>query len=508
MNTVAHEAGRGPVAAVALIGASAALLAIAVVGGASSPFLAVLVAFATVVAVTRPGFIGWPQILGVLVLLIMFVPIRRYTLPGDLPFELEPYRIYIAVIIVGWCASLLVDRRTRLRRTGFEGPLIVIVGAMMASILANPARVAEFASDVNKSLTFFLSFVVLLYVIASVLRGVESADFLARSLVTGGTVVALFAIVEARTGFNIFNYLSRVLPALQPTELGLSGGFVRVGAAKLRVFGSAEHPIALSAALVMLVPLALYLARRDGRRRWLLCATALTVASWAAVSRTGIVMFVVVGIVFLWLRPQETRRLWPLLIPALIVIKLMLPGTLGAIKQSFLPAGGIVAEQQSAADGSGSGRLADLGPALEAWKREPLFGQAYATMPIIRPGAALETNVLDNQWLSTLLSIGVVGFAGWLWFFGRAVRRFGAEARRDRSDRGWLLVAVTAGIAAYGVGMLTYDAFAFIQVTFVMFILVGIGSSVLAERPSPLVVVAAPGESRAAAHRTATAGVT
>ena len=34
--------------------------------------------------------------------------------------------------------------------------------------------------------------------------------------------------------------------------------------------------------------------------------------------------------------------------------------------------------------------------------------------------------------------------------------------------------------------MFTYDAFSFIQVTFLMFILVGLGSALLAERPTPL----------------------
>ncbi len=67
------------------------------------------------------------------------------------------------------------------------------------------------------------------------------------------------------------------------------------------------------------------------------------------------------------------------LIPALIVIKLVLPGTLGAIKQSFLPAGGLVAEQQSMPGASGSGRLADLGPALQEWKQKPLVGQGFGT---------------------------------------------------------------------------------------------------------------------------------
>ena len=67
----------------------------------------------------------------------------------------------------------------------------------------------------------------------------------------------------------------------------------------------------------------------------------------------------------------------------------------------------------------------------------------------------------------------------------RAIRRFGREAKRDYSDRGWLLVSITAAVAAYAVGMFTYDAFSFIQVTFLLFILVALGTALLAERPTP-----------------------
>ncbi len=199
-------------------------------------------------------------------------------------------------------------------------------------------------------------------------------------------------------------------------------------------------------------------------------------------------MFVVVGVVFLWLRPRETRRLWPVIVLAPVLIHFALPGTLGAIKQSFMPAGGLVAEQQASADTAGSGRLADLGPGLQLWTQQPLVGQGYGTQVVDLNKGGVESNILDNQWLGTLLGTGIVGFFGWLWFFVRAVRRFGAEARRDDSERGWLLAAIAASVAAYAVGMLTFDAFAFIQVTFLMFILVGLGAALLAERPTPLAV--------------------
>ncbi|MDX6402533.1 MAG: hypothetical protein QOF27_3139 [Gaiellaceae bacterium] len=419
-----------------------------------------------------------------LILIILFIPIRRYALPGSLPFQLEPYRVFVAVIVFGWLGSLLVDPHTRFRRTGFEGPLALILGSVLASIVANSARVGASSAEVDKKLMFFLSFVLILYITTSVIRRLDHIDQLTKTLVAGGAIVAVFAIVEARTGYNVFNHLSRVLPFLR--DLGDVGGFQRVGTDKLRVFASAQHPIALSAALVMLTPLALYLARRYRQRRWILAALALVAASASTVSRTGIVMFAVAGIVFLWLRPRETRRLWWALLLTPVLIHFALPGTLGAIKQSFLPTGGLVAEQHASAGRSGSGRLADLGPALDVWQREPLVGQGFGTKLQLSLGAQDPSNVLDDQWLGNLLEVGFLGLLGWAWFFIRAVRRFAAEAKRDDSERGWLLTSLAAGVAAYAVGMVTYDAFAFIQVTFILFIFVGMGSALLAERPTPL----------------------
>ena len=75
-------------------------------------------------------------------------------------------------------------------------------------------------------------------------------------------------MIEARTGFNVFNHLDRVIPLLHVSGDGEPEAFQKFGAAKLRVFGSAQHPIALGAAFVMLTPLALYLARRYRQRRW------------------------------------------------------------------------------------------------------------------------------------------------------------------------------------------------------------------------------------------------
>ncbi len=130
----------------------------------------------------------------------------------------------------------------------------------------------------------------------------------------------------------------------------------------------------------------------------------------------------------------------------------------------------------------GSGRIADLDPALEEWESQPILGQGYSTR---RTGAETghQDQILDNQWLKTLLETGAVGAFAWLWLFARFLRRLGAEAKVDLSDRGQLLVAVAASVASFAFGMFFYDAFSFIQVTFLLFILLGVGATTLSMKP-------------------------
>ena len=89
------------------------------------------------------------RLLAVLILIILLVPIRRYSLPANLPFQLELYRVLVVMLILAFGASLLVDVRTRFRRTGFEAPLAGILGAAVASLLTNAGRAVESSAQVN-----------------------------------------------------------------------------------------------------------------------------------------------------------------------------------------------------------------------------------------------------------------------------------------------------------------------------------------------------------------------
>ena len=468
--------------AVACLLGATALLGTAAFASDASKRVAAAVLFGIAVVALSWLWTRWRNLLALLVLVILFVPIKRYELPGSLPFDFELYRLVAAVIVLGWGASLLVDRRVRLRQSGLEWPLLAILLSTIASEIVNPGRVAPLASDVLKQFTFLLSFLLVFYVIVSVVRTRADVDFLIRVLVAGGGVVAGFALVERRTGFNVFDHLSTVIPLLRLRAITLYNGvsvsdleIVRGG--QLRVVASSQHPIALGVLFAVLMPLALYLARREGRRRWLIVAVMLLLGLLATASRTGIVSLFVIGLVFLVCQPRAVVRLLPALVPLLLAVQIVLPGTLSATRDLFFPKSGLIASQTGGPLYSGSGRLAKLRPALHEWADRPVLGEGFSTR--VPTGPSANTRILDDQWLDTLLETGLVGAAAWLWLFVQSVGRFARAGKQAGGDDGWLLTALAGTAAAFGVAMLTYDAFGFIQTFFVFFILLALGAALM-----------------------------
>ena len=132
-------------------------------------------------------------------------------------------------------------------------------------------------------------------------------------------------------------------------------------------------------------------------------------------------------------------------------------------------------------DGIGSGRRHRT--VLALFSEKPVLGYGYGTLQT--SGVDANARILDNQWLSSLLNVGLVGLFSLVWLFTRFIREVGRTARHERTVDGWLFVALVASVAAFGAGMFTYDAFAFTQVTFVFFVILALGS-VLVLAPDPV----------------------
>jgi O-antigen ligase/polysaccharide polymerase Wzy-like membrane protein len=466
-------ADRGTIVSIAAVVASLAVLTAVVVAGGPVKLLAPVLMLVVVLALSWRALTPWPRLLATLVVVILFIPIRRYSLPFNVGIQMEPYRLLVAVIVVGWVTSLLIDQRVRIRRTGFEGPIVLQFVTVVASLAVNHARFASVQSIAIKQVSFLFSFFVVVYVVVSVIGRPQVVDGLVKILVGGGAVVAFLTLYESRAQYNIFDHLQQFIPLLrfdEPPDVGNDGrGY--------RAYASAQHPIALGAGLVMLIPLAVYLIRSTGKRRWWLAAAVLLMGALVTRSRTAVLVLVVIAVVYAFQRPKEVKRLWPALLPMFVALHFAAPGTIGTIKGSLFPQGGIVASESQDAGTAGSGRVADLGPGIKAWKGSPFVGEGYGTRVVDGPKA--NAPILDDQWLTTLLESGALGMFGWIWLFVRAHRRFTRAAKRDSGPRGWLFTALAASSTSYAISMATYDSFAFIQVSFLLFLLLGLGAALL-----------------------------
>jgi hypothetical protein len=471
----------------ALIVGVSGFLAIAALSPVPLVYVAPAAAFAMAIAAWHRSLLSWTTLLTALLVVIMFVPIRRYTLGPGGGFQLEPYRILVALIVLGWAIALLIDRRVKLRASGLEAPIVLIMLSIVGSITWNAWDISMWGlrTDVIKALTFFLSFFFIFYVIVSVVRPEHVRRFV-ELLVFCGAIVAVLSIFEAQTGTNVFDKVMGAVPFMHSNVVpDTSDALLYERGDRLRVLGPAEHPIALSAAMAMLLPMGIALGV-TGSKRWWLAVLPLGMATLATLSRTGVLMLIAVGIVFLCLRPSQTIRRWYVIIPLLAACNIVMPHTLGILKSSFFPQGGLIAEQKgSEGSATAGGRATDFSPVLARVRQQPLFGVGFATTVVPTPGQPPPetigvatppvTRILDNQWLGIVLETGWVGVFAWLWFYGRFIRRLGRFAKRDESDDGWLAVGIVAAVTANAIGIFTYDGYAFIQATFIMFILIAFG---------------------------------
>ena len=468
----------GTFAVISLAGALA-LLSVTVLSGREVEVLAVSLALIALAAAARPTVVAWDRLIALILVVVLFVPIGRYQLPANLPFNLELYRVVVALCVLVWAASLLVDPRVHLTSTAFDRPLLLIAACVLASEITSPGRASAYGSHVVKALMFFLSFILVYYLTATTLERRGSVEFLLKLVTASGAVIGVFAVYELRAHYNVFDHLHAVLPFLR---FGGALSYQTIGG-NLRVFGPSQQPIALGAAMILILPLAVYLAYSSGRRWWFAGALIL-LGAFASGSRTAIMMLAAEVIVFLVLKPKETRKLWPALVPAIVLVHFALPGTIGGFKEAFFPKGGLIAQQSRLQPGwnpqLAGGRVRQIKPMLAEASGKPFFGEGYGTRISGFNEPDRNAPILDNQWLDNVLEVGFIGLGAWVWLFTIAVRALSRASRAAVSDDdGWLFASLAASVAGFAVGMFTFDAFGFTQVTFIFWVLLALSAALL-----------------------------
>ena len=474
-----------------LVVGSLCLLVATVVMGRDVKLVSPIVVLIAIIATLYRSLFRWHSLVGLILAVVLFVPIGRYKLPGSLPFNLELYRFVVALVVAVWLASLLVDTRVRWHSTPFDLPLLLLLACVFMSEIANPDRVNLYGSQVAKTMTFFMSFILVYYIVTTQVRQRGSIDFLLRFLTVGGAVIGALALVERRTHVNAFDHLHAILPFLtyEPNDPSL-GLLIRGG--DLRAIGPSQQPIALGAMLVMILPIAVYLARTRGRH-WIIAAVLLLVGALATASRTALSMILAEFILFLIVKPRETKRLLPLFVPAIIVVHVLAPGALGGLKDALFPKGGLVAQESRLAANANpelaGGRIRQIRPMVTEASHHPFFGEGLGTRITGFDSPDRNAPILDNQWLNNLLDVGYIGFGLWIWLFVRSVRMLLRRSRESGGDGDdWLFLGLAASIFSFAIGMLTFDAFRFTQVYFIFWILLGLSGALLAASPEPVLI--------------------
>jgi hypothetical protein len=487
------DSRRATPVAIAVVGACALAVAVplgerAIAFGAVAFLLACLLALRDATA----PVVTWVHAVMLLVFVVWLIPIKSYRLPVDLPFNLEVYRLLVLLLMLGWVASALLGK-VRLEAGGLGKPLLLLITGAIASQVVNFVDInsAGLGTQTIKSLSFFISYMIVFVLVYSSIRTLTDINRVVKTLVIGGTIVAISALYEARSNYNLFTHLDDWIPALE--QVRVREEVVR--GSKLRAFASAQHPIALGSALALTFPLAIYLAH-DARTRlrralWISASGVLIAGAFATVSRTAVTMVVAMVIVAVWLRRREAVRFWPLLFFLPVAVHFLAPGTLGTLYKSLNPQQAI-AQQQVNAGPAGSGRLRDVGPGLDLWGAKPFLGHALGIQPTTGTVAPTSSEsptsqtsgegsdskdriIFDDEYLGTLVSLGIVGFIGTVWLVCGAAFKCGAAAKKVRGQAGGILIAATAACFGFAVAMATYDAFSFVQASLIFFMIAALG---------------------------------
>ena len=491
----AAELSRGRIAAAAVLLAVSSIAAVALLPPLTA---AALLITGALIVLLRRIVLTWNAMIIGLAAVIMFVPARRYAIPSPLPFQLEPYRLGIAIVVVTLVVALLLKPEVRWRPIAFGWPIAFFLTAVAVSFvvnvvdLTNEALVATALGGIAQLLLMLSVF----FCYRQLFRAERDVMLLLTFITWAGVVVAGFAVFERITRTNVFLMLGNFLPL---TLLREGGDVSRAGVA--RAFGSAQHPIALAVALCMLIPIAVYLAKyaawpRNEVNRRIVYAGAMVMlfgGVLAAISRTAVVVLAVMFLITLILHPRVAALLLAVALPVMLLAAAVLPKVFESMVLSFLDVDSLVASQYTSAGFRGAGRLADLGPALREVAQHPFFGIGYGSRIVI--GDRRNAFILDNQFLGTLMEtgvLGVIGLAVLLLVPPILLLRFAfLQAAEPRHANLAFMLAVA--LSGYVAAIFFYDAFGFFQTFFLWCMLAAAAAWVLTEAPRRAVAGAAVG---------------
>jgi O-antigen ligase len=281
--------------------------------------------------------------------------------------------------------------------------LLMLAGAALASFAAAMARPLTDAETraVYRGLITVGFWMGLALLAADGITSRARLEVLLRRLVLAATLLAVAGILQFFTGYDPTAFY-RNIPGLV-TNTDLASG-VGLRSLFLRIEATANHPIEFSVIMATTLPLAIHFAFNTGPRwrlaRWL-GVGMIGLAMMMSVSRSGILGISASGLVLLWSYSWR-RRAQALALGGsfLLLVYLAFPGMLGTLRSLFLSA---------ASDPSVTGRIVRYPAAFNLYAQAPWFGRGFKTLIPDQYLGLVGIGTLDNQYLTTLIEMGIVG---------------------------------------------------------------------------------------------------
>ena len=419
--------------------------------------------------------------------------IASILIPLPLAFKLGPISVSVGrvlgyALLAGWVASLARTGRPRLFRTGLELPLAGYVLVSLASAAVNQTAFGAVPTlEVLRGIAVFaFDFVAFFYVASAAMAdGKKVVDYALRAVSAATIGIAVLGLVEKITGRNIFTLVTPVLPkaaANYVQSLAAAAEQVRGGVARIRA--TTEGPNQLGIILVLSLPLILHystVARTPLRRiLWLTGGVLCVLAGLFTESRSVIIGFALVLLVYgiCTVRSLLALRRAVVIAVALLIMFLSIPQVRNTMIVYFR---GLAGFQERSA----SSRVFQASALTSGLLDHPILGAGPETtseQQFLLHGATTHITV-DDFYVGTLSSVGVLGFIALIGFVGGGlvvallgVRRAGAQSERSR------LAALAAALAAFAALTALFDSLSFYEPSKLYFLL--LAATVACTRPS------------------------
>jgi O-antigen ligase len=335
----------------------------------------------------------------------------------------------------------------------------VLLCAVLASYVASNqhSMITEALNGADRSLILVCGWLGALLLAADGIDSMGRLKTLIRRMVLGATCMGVLGIAQFLTGFNAARYIT--IPGLTS-----QAPYTDIQRASFnRPSATAIHPIEFGFVLAAILPLAINQARHappERRVRHWLQVLIIAGTLPMTVSRSAILGLAVGLIVILPTWPRRERWVAYLaIILGACGLFATVHGLLGTLKGLFLAVG---------SDSSTVSRTSAFLHSAPLIAARPWFGLGFGAFI---PQTYFYT---DNQYLNSLIEIGIIGFLALLglfvtgWWTGRAARRRAVEPEiRD------LAQSLTASVAVALVTFATFDALYFPMAAALTFLLLG-----------------------------------